>query len=115
MKKNISELTTQEILSYLNEERKLSRIDPNEDYTWDSDGDPWVCEVCGSEDVQQSRIEWFDVNNGRTASYFDDLSETYCGDCSEHNSFCRKSEYEAYLKEMSAEAEDINEDIEEEK
>jgi len=91
--KKISEITTEEILRYLNEERKLSRIDPNENYTWTSNGDPWVCKECGSEEVQKSRYEWCEINTGITTTYCDDDSDTYCDVCEEHTSVCRKSDF----------------------
>ena len=54
--------------------------------------DLWVCEICGSTDIQTQA--WVDPNIheyiGETGI---DRDDNWCGECEEHNYFCTKTEF----------------------
>lgn len=53
----------------------------------------YVCEDCGSEEVQS--LEWVNINTGiSTGGNMGDLQDQWCDNCKEHKYAITKKEYE---------------------
>jgi hypothetical protein len=92
----IAKMKSDEILEYLRNERGLIKIVLDEDqYKKNTaDEDPWVCEECGSHEVEESKNVWVLVNTGEVISSSDDDSNLWCPDCQNNTRIISKSEYD---------------------